>query len=146
MEENEYFMKFLVLSYVGPIGPRVFLHVPESIKRSHVPESIKKYVLISDYVPLLMNLMTPYKDVFFINEFGEIKSKRVKIFTGSTLDELEIKSDNLIFTNPSLHKFSEMKSANLIFTVPNPVAKYEEEWLMISIVIRNEENVDCIEF
>ena len=149
LEENEYFMKFLVLSYFNrKFGiPRIFLHVPEPIRRSVLD---KRYVfdfkatLISQYVPLLMNSMTrfvPREKVFFINEFGEIKSERVKILTNLTLNSV-IKSDNLIFTNPRLHKFSEMKSANLIFIVPNPVAKYKKQLLMISIVIRNEENVD----
>lgn len=146
LEENEYFMKFLVLSYANHrIGPCIFLHVPKTIRGSVRYKKFlidfKNVTLISEYVPLLMNLMITHKNVFFINEFGEIKSKRVKILTDLTLNS-EIKSDNLIFTNPRLEEFREMKSANLIFTIPNPVYKYEEEWLMISIVIRNEENVD----
>lgn len=41
-----------------------------------------------------------------------------------------------------IHEFGEIKSSNLIFTVPSPVARGEKETLMISIIIRNEEDVD----
>jgi hypothetical protein len=41
-----------------------------------------------------------------------------------------------------IHEFGQIKSYNLIFTVPSPVARGEIETLMISIIIRNEEDVD----
>ena len=40
------------------------------------------------------------------------------------------------------YEFDELKTANLIFTVQSPVARGGQEILMISIIIRNEEEAD----
>ncbi|GAG84665.1 unnamed protein product, partial [marine sediment metagenome] len=40
------------------------------------------------------------------------------------------------------YEFSEIKTANLIFTIPSPVARGGQEILMISIIIRNDEEAD----
>ena len=40
------------------------------------------------------------------------------------------------------HEFDEIKTINLIFSVPSPVARGKQEILMISIIIRNEEDAD----
>lgn len=41
-----------------------------------------------------------------------------------------------------VHEFGEDKSSNLIFTVPSPVARGQRETIMITIIFRNEEDVD----
>lgn len=45
-----------------------------------------------------------------------------------------------------IHEFGEIKTSNLIFTVPSPEARGKIERLMISIIIRNEEDVDLTIF
>ncbi|MFX1407035.1 MAG: hypothetical protein ACFFC9_09175 [Promethearchaeota archaeon] len=41
-----------------------------------------------------------------------------------------------------IHEFGELKSSNLIFTIPSPGARGDIETLMISIVLKDEEDVD----